>query len=226
MLRDVALIAARRIDAIRMAEVRSLTTEAELRALRAQLNPHFLFNALNTISFLIGTAPNRAQATLLKLTSLLRAVLRSSANATLAEEIALVSAYLEIEQARFEDRLRVVIDVPFELQRLRIPPLVVQPLVENAIKHGIANSRNGGEVAIIARADGGDLLLTVRNSGRQTSDIEIAHGRRRGVGLANLEARLKHHYHGTARLTLTPTPSETVAIVAMPLSSAALARGA
>ena len=226
MLREVALIAARRIDAIRMAEVRSLTFEAELRALRAQLNPHFLFNALNTISFLIRTAPDRAQATLLKLTSLLRAVLRSSANATLAEEIALVSAYLEIEQARFEDRLRVVIDVPVELHRLRIPALVVQPLVENAIKHGIANSRSGGEVAISARSHGGDLLLTVRNSGRQTSDIEIAHGRRRGVGLANLEARLKHHYGGTARLTLTPMPNETVAMVTMPLSSVVLARGA
>jgi hypothetical protein len=226
MLRDVALIVAHRIDAIRMAEARSLTSEAELRALRAQLNPHFLFNALNTIAFLIRSAPDRAQVTLMKLTSLLRAVLRSPANATLGEEIALVTAYLEIEQARFDERLRVAIDVPAELQRLRIPPLVVQPLVENAIKHGIANSRTGGEVSVTARADGHELLLTVRNSGAKTSEIEIAHGRRRGVGLANLEARLQHHYGNGAHLTLIPTAAETIAVVSMPLAHDALARGA
>jgi hypothetical protein len=226
VLRDVALVAARRIDAIRMAEVRSLTTEAELRALRAQLNPHFLFNALNTISFLIRSAPDRAQGTLMKLTSLLRAVLRSPANASLGEEIALVTAYLEIEQARFDERLRIEIDVPAELQRLRIPPLVVQPLVENAIKHGIANSRAGGEVCITARARDGNLFIAVRNTGVRTSEIEIAHGRRRGVGLANLEARLQRHFGHAARLTLTAETSETIAVVSMPLPHDALARGA
>jgi hypothetical protein len=226
MLRDVALIVARRIDAIRIAEARSLTSEAELRALRAQLNPHFLFNALNTIAFLIRSAPDRAQGTLMKLTSLLRAVLRSPANATLGEEIALVTAYLEIEQARFDERLRVIIDVPADLQRLWIPPLVVQPLVENAIKHGIANSRMGGEVSVTASSDGHELLLTVRNSGASTSEIEIARGRRQGVGLANLEARLQHHFGNAAHMTLIPTASETIAVVSIPLAHKALARGA
>jgi two-component system LytT family sensor kinase len=226
MLREAALITARRIDAIRMAQIRTLTTEAELRALRAQLNPHFLFNALNTIAFLIRTAPERAQATLMKLTSLLRAVLRSAETATLAEEIALVAAYLEIEQARFEERLRVEIDVPSELQRLQVPPLIIQPLVENAIKHGIANSRAGGEVSVSARAVRGDLLLTVRNSGVKTTEKEIASGRSRGVGLANLEARLERHFGKAAHLMVVPTPAETVATVSLPLPHDVVARGA
>jgi hypothetical protein len=217
MLREIAIIAARRIDAIRMAQIRSLTAEAELRALRAQLNPHFLFNALNTISYLIGTAPERAQGTLLKLTSLLRAVLRSPANTTLGEEIAMVAAYLEIEKARFDERLTVGIDVPDELRSVRVPPLVIQPLVENAIKHGIANSRGGGAVSLSARAAGGELLLTIRNSGASTSDTEIAAGRRRGVGLANLEARLERHFGGAAHFKLASTGTETVATVSMPL---------
>jgi LytS/YehU family sensor histidine kinase len=226
MLREVALIVARRIDAIRIAEVRSLTTEAELRALRAQLDPHFLFNALNTISFLISTAPQRAQGTLLKLTALLRAVLRSPASTTLGEEMMLVSAYLEIEQARFDERLHVTIEVPAELQMLRVPPLVIQPLVENAIKHGISNSRDGGDVSVSARAAGRDLLLTVRNSGAKTNDAAIAQGRRRGVGLANLEARLERYFGGSARVTLVPTATETTVTVSMPLPREVAKRGA
>ena len=147
----MALLAARRIDAIRLARERiskRLTTEAELRALRAQINPHFLFNALNTIGFLIQTSPARAQGTLMKLTALLRGVLRSpEAGTTLGDEIDLVSAYLEIERARFEERLLIEIDVPGALRAIRVPALMIQPLVENAIKHGIANCRSGGRVA-------------------------------------------------------------------------------
>jgi hypothetical protein len=227
MLDGVALLAARRIDALRLArerqEMTKLTTQAELRALRAQVNPHFLFNALNTIGFLIQTAPTRAHVTLMKLTSLLRGVLRSSDMAIrLGDEIDLVGAYLEIERARFEERLQVDIDVPDALRRVRVPPLILQPLVENAIKHGIANSRGGGHVDIRVRADGDLLILTVRNTGLATNEIEIAHGRRRGVGLANLDARLRHLYGESARLTIVATPTETCAEVVLP----ALARDA
>jgi len=221
MLAGVAVLAARRIDALRLAHERAemtrLSTEAELRALRAQVNPHFLFNALNTLGFLIQTAPARAHATLMKLTSLLRAVLRSSDPAVpLGDEIDLVDAYLEIERARFEERLQVGLDVPDPLRRVRIPPLILQPLVENAIKHGIANSRGGGRVDIRVRADGDLLILTVRNTGVPTNEIEIAHGRRRGVGLANLDARLRHLYGDAARVTLLATATETCAEVVLP----------
>ena len=153
LLESIALVTARRLDTLRVAherieasvreqQISRLATEAELRALRAQLNPHFLFNALTTVGYLIQTSPNRAMETLLRLTSLLRGVLRRTTTefGTLGDELDLIEAYLEIEQARFEERLRVTIDVPAALRTLPIPPLLVQPLVENAVKHGIAQS--------------------------------------------------------------------------------------
>jgi hypothetical protein len=232
MFDDLALLAARRIDAIRLTreryersmreqEMSKLTTEAELRALRAQVNPHFLFNALNTLGYLIQTSPRRAEATLMKLTSLLRGMLRSTeTTTTLGDEIDLVSAYLEIERARFEDRLHTAIQVPVSLRGLRVPPLLLQPLVENAIKHGIANCRGGGSVAIEARADRRSLTLTVRNTGAPTTDLQIAEGRKQGVGLANLDARLRHQYGEAARLMLVTNAEETRSVVVLPLSPA------
>jgi LytS/YehU family sensor histidine kinase len=223
MLEAMTLLAARRIDAIRLASERyqqnRLATEAELRALRAQMNPHFLFNALNTIGYLIQTSPTRAHGTLMKLTALLRGVLRSAGTATtLGDEIDLVSAYLEIEHARFEERLRVDIDVPVELRGIRVPALMIQPLVENAIKHGIANSRGGGIVAIESRTDGDSLAITVRNSGACVTEADIARGRKRGVGLSNLDARLHHQYGDAASLTIVTTASETRAEIVLPIA--------
>jgi hypothetical protein len=223
MLDNLALLAARRIDAIRLSRERyqqsRLTTEAELRALRAQMNPHFLFNALNTIGYLIQTSPTRAHGTLMKLTALLRGVLRSAdAGTTLGDEIDLVSAYLEIERARFEERLHVDIDVPRELRGIRVPALMIQPLVENAIKHGIANSRSGGRVAIEGRAHGNNLAITVRNSGARVTDLDIARGRKAGVGLSNLDARLHHQYGNAATLTLIASADETRAEIVLPIA--------
>ena len=158
-LGTVAITGARRIDALRLSqeryeravrdqEVGKLASEAELRALRAQLNPHFLFNALTTIGYLIQTAPTRALDTLMRLTSLLRGVLRSEGEfTTLGRELDLVEAYLDIERARFEQRLRVRIDIDTALRDVTIPALLLQPLVENAVKHGVAPLRHGGEIA-------------------------------------------------------------------------------
>src|SRR5207244_489792 len=143
----IASLIGRRIDAIRLTQERyererreqetsKLATEAELRALRAQINPHFLFNALTTIGYLIQTAPARALETLMRLTALLRSVLRSEGEfTTLGRELDLIEAYLDIEHARFEQRLRVRIDVPQALRTIRVPPLLLQPIVENAVKH-------------------------------------------------------------------------------------------
>src|SRR6185295_13153416 len=160
LLERSALFVTRRIDTVRSMEeryrhevqeqeMRKLAAEAELRALRAQINPHFLFNALTTIGYLIQTSPERALGTLMRLSGLLRGVLRSGEEfVTIGEELDLIEAYLDIERARFEDRLRVCIDVPWELRQLSIPALVIQPLVENAIKHGISECLSGGEVRI------------------------------------------------------------------------------
>jgi two-component system LytT family sensor kinase len=219
-LQSIASILARRIDALRLSreryaqqlreqEMSRLATEAELRALRAQINPHFLFNALTTIGYLIQTAPDRALETLLRLTSLLRGVLRSDGEfTTLGRELAIIGSYLDIERARFEQRLAVRIDVPTEIRNLRIPPLLLQPIVENAVKHGIAPARAGGEVSLVARVEHpGDaealLIVTVRDSGIGATEAEMRRGRSGGVGLANIERRLAAHYGTRASLVIT-----------------------
>jgi two-component system, LytTR family, sensor kinase len=211
-------IAARRIDGLRFAaeryerrlqqeEMHKLAAEAELRALRAQINPHFLFNALTTIGYLIDTAPPRALRTLMRLTALLRAVLRSDGEfTTLGREMDLVEHYLDIEHERFEERLRVRIDVPAALRTLSIPGFVVQPLVENAIKHGVAPSVTGGDLEIIGWIDRSDeshprLHVAVRNTGSPLTPAEISTLDDR-VGLANVRRRLEGHYGGAASLSL------------------------
>jgi two-component system LytT family sensor kinase len=220
-LESVALMVARRIDAARVThercardlreqEATKLATEAELRALRAQVNPHFLFNSLTTIGYLIQTAPERAFETLMRLTALLRGVLRRSDGefATLGEEIELIESYLDIERARFEDRLRVTIDAPRETRNHRIPALLIQPLVENAIKHGVSPSRMGGEVVISAQvASGADTLrISVRDTGLGASEESLIAGRNRGVGLSNVERRLKAHYGDQASFNIRSAP--------------------
>ena len=139
--------------------------------MRAQLNPHFLFNALTTIAQLVQEAPTRALETIMRLTVLLRGVLRSEGEfTTLSRELEMIESYLDIEHARFEQRLRVKVTVPSELGHLRIPPLLLQPIVENAVKHGVAPRAEGGEVVVAARleparAGMSQLVLTVSDSG-------------------------------------------------------------
>ena len=264
LLDSVAIMLARRIDAIRVAHERcernlreqefsKLATEAELRALRAQLNPHFLFNALTTISYLIQTAPERALDTLMRLSGLLRFVLSAPTGGltTLGEELDLIESYLAIERARFEERLRVRIDVPVELRKLQIPPLVLQPLVENAIKHGIAPTATGGDMIVTARIESGRageresgrageakqnlsaptlplshsptlLCISIKDTGAGVSEINLKQGRKRGVGLANVERRLECFYGQDASLKLTSvTGGGTIAEMLLPLSSQA-----
>jgi signal transduction histidine kinase len=220
-LEAIASMIGRRIDAIRLTqeryererreqEIGKLATEAELRALRAQINPHFLFNALTTIGFLIQTAPTRALETLMRLTSLLRSVLRSEGEfTTLGRELELVEAYLDIEHARFEQRLRVRIDVPQTLRNIRVPPLLLQPIVENAVKHGIAPMRRGGDVTVIARVDATGartLILTVKDTGAGASPGQLQAGRGDGVGLSNIERRLACQYGEAATLVVVTEP--------------------
>jgi two-component system, LytTR family, sensor kinase len=242
-LESVALIVARRIDALRLLteriaqgareqEMSKLTTEAELRALRAQINPHFLFNALNTIGFLIRSAPERAFETLLLLTNLLRRVLRSSEPfVPLRDELQIVQSYLEIERARFEERLHVTILVPEVVQRVRIPTLLLQPLVENAIKHGISQLRQGGEIVIEAEIDASGavplLWISVRDSGAGATEHAIRRGRRDGLGLNNIEERLRAHYDGAASLLVeTVSGGGTIVTITLPVERDAQTRRA
>ncbi|MGH9823388.1 MAG: histidine kinase, partial [Blastocatellia bacterium] len=219
MLEAVALQTARAIDRVRVAHERcerdlreqhigKLVTEAELRALRAQINPHFLFNALTTIGYLIEAAPDRALTALLRLTGLLRGTLQRSSGefTTLGQEIDLVETYLEIERARYEERLRINIDVPPAERCVRIPSLLVQPVVENAVKHGVAPLRSGGEVSVRARLLENTLCISVRDTGAGTDDKRLAIGRANGVGLANIEDRLRCHYGDDALMSIHSEP--------------------
>jgi two-component system, LytTR family, sensor kinase len=235
MLEAIAVLVARRVDAIRITneryereireqEIGKLATEAELRALRAQINPHFLFNALTTIGYLIQAAPPRALETLLRLTALLRGVLRSEGEfTTLGRELEMVESYLDIERARFEQRLRVTIDVPTRLRNIQLPPLVLQPLVENAVKHGIAHKQSGGEVVIRARVarlddDRRKLVITVEDTGAGTTPETLQRGRRAGVGLRNVERRLECQYGTAASLSIRTVPDHgTVVEIRMPV---------
>ena len=238
MLEAVALLAARRIDALRVTHERcareireqefsKLATEAQLTALRAQINPHFLFNALTTIGYLINAAPDKAFATLMKLTALLRRVLKSGGEfSTLSEEIELVESYLEIERARFEERLAVEIDVPKDLRALRIPALILQPLAENAVKHGISKAVRGGAVKISARLsnekDRVFLELKVSDSGAGVISGELVRNRRSGLGLNNIEQRLRSYYGTSAVLRIESQAGRgTTAEIKFPVSKSA-----
>ena len=222
-LEAIAVFVARRIDGIRLTneryrremregEIDKLVTEAELRALRAQVNPHFLFNALTTIGHLIQAAPARALQTLMRLTALLRAVLRSDGElTTLGRELELVEAYLDIERARFEERLAVAIDVPAALRHVCVPPLILQPLVENAVKHGISRKQAGGQVMVTGRldpmtSDPPRLVLVVQDTGAGATSDALEQGRGIGVGLRNIQRRLDFQYGSTASLSISTEP--------------------
>jgi sensor histidine kinase YesM len=180
-------------EAAREAEQRVLTSqvaarEAELRALRAQLNPHFLFNSLNSINALIGSDPEAARRMCESLGDFLRRTLALGARdaVTLGEELALVDRYLAIERVRFGERLRVERRLDPEAERCLVPPLLLQPLVENAIKHGIAERIEGGTVRIAAASRDGSLTIEVEND----TDADAPARQGQGVGLDNVRRRL------------------------------------
>ena len=181
-------------EASHAAERRILETqvgarEAELRALRAQLNPHFLFNSLNSINALVGSDPEGARRMCEGLGDILRRTLALGARdeVSLGEELALVERYLGIEQVRFGDRLRVERAVDPDAAVCRVPPLLLQPLVENAIKHGIQDCVNGGVIRIEAQRAGGALRVAVENP--VDPDAPVRRGE--GVGLQNVRRRLE-----------------------------------
>jgi signal transduction histidine kinase len=186
----------RRADA-RSDELRILAQDAELRALRAQLNPHFLFNSLNSISALTTIDPARARRMCILLSDFLRGSLKLGEKRTvpLAEEIDLLKAYLAIEQIRFGARLQVEWRIAEEVAAEPIPALLLQPLVENAIKHGIAGLTDGGVVQISARTEAGVVELKVENP--VDPDLEPPQGL--GLGLRQVRSRLQLRFGSRMR---------------------------
>jgi len=192
--------------------------EARLGALQMQLHPHFLFNSLNAIGVLVRDQDTVAASRMIELLGdLLRQVLGAepSPERSLAREIAFIQQYLAIEQVRFSDRLRPTIDVDPTLTDAAVPTFVLQPLVENALRHGIAKRTGAGVLRISARPAGDDLVLSVHDDGPGV-ESEIP-GVRRGLGLDNTRARLSTLYGDRASLVLAPdSGGGTVAIVRFP----------
>jgi two-component system, LytTR family, sensor histidine kinase AlgZ len=180
---------------------RLLAREAELRAFKAQVNPHFLFNSLNAISALCGTSPGDARRMSQLLADFFRRTVRvgGERSVPLREEIDLATEYLEIEKIRFGRRLEFRIDAAGEVLEWRIPPLLLQPLVENAVRHGVASMIDGGAVTVTASVDHGGLRISVENPA--DPDREPARGE--GVGMANVRGRLEAMYGDAAEMRVT-----------------------
>lgn len=178
--------------------------ESQLRALRYQLQPHFLFNTLNTISSLVvSEQPRLATQMIAKLADLLRSTLDSPDVhfVTLAEELSLMEEYLAIEKIRFGTRLQVSTEVSPQAQESKIPRFLLQPLIENTIRHGVSRIPEGGTVTIKARADNGRVEIVIENDARAAHHADGRRGH--GLGLENTRARLKHIYGTQGELAVS-----------------------
>jgi sensor histidine kinase YesM len=180
-----------------------LLAEAKLRALQAQIEPHFLYNTLANVVSLIGPHPAQAQHMLERFIDYLRASLAASRSerATLASEAKLIAAYLDVLKVRMGDRLRYRIDVPDALSQFSIAPMLLQPVVENAISHGLEPKVEGGEIVLSAHADGAHLWVQISDTGVGLNEAAPAKPGG-GVGLSNLRERLRSLYAGQARVEL------------------------
>jgi sensor histidine kinase YesM len=192
--------------------------ETELRLLQAQIEPHFLFNTLGTIASLIRTDPGAAEAVLHNLSRLLRASLRRTRgqSTTLADELEIVTAYLDIQKVRMGPRLKVDLAIPKHLKPFPLPPLLLQPLVENAVVHGLEGKVEGGTVRVEAEQNGNRLLLRVVDTG--TGVGSLAPGA--GVGIRNIRERLAGLFGTAAALELLENPEGgIIAELKLPLSA-------
>ncbi len=188
------------------------TAKAQVDALQARIRPHFLFNSMNTIASLIRTRPIEAERTVEDLADLFRAALGADdAPGTLGEELDLVARYLHIEHLRLGDRLKVEMDVADLPRDLAIPRLLLQPLVENAVYHGIQPLADGGTVSVSGRRVPGAVEIVVRNP--LSSDAPT---HRNGVALANIRARIEYHFGARGELRVEPGPETYVVNVRLP----------
>jgi len=205
--RAVQLATAERERAVEAAALRAGLAEAELRALRSQLEPHFLFNALNGISALVGQDPARARQMLVRLSELLRLALerRDAALQPLARDLDFAARYLELQQLRFGDRLAVRLQADAEARRAEVPSLLLQPLVENAIRHGIQRRAAAGLVEVAAWREGDELVVRVRDDGPGPG-AGPSPAANTGLGLGATRERLAARYGARARLELRDAP--------------------
>jgi hypothetical protein len=191
----------------RLVKTEAALATARTRVLQSQMQPHFLFNALNSVTALLREDPARAKAVLVSLKGLMERSLETSHEpmTSVRKEVAFVRDQMAIEQERFHDRLRVSFDVPEDLLNERIPAFSLQPLAENALRHGIAQSIDGGTVVVRVARDGRELVLSVENTGG-----ELSPGWREGTGMSNLRARLEARYGKGAALSIVQSGDSTL----------------
>jgi signal transduction histidine kinase len=202
-------------------QLRLLATQAQLKALRAQINPHFLFNSLSVIAGLIQYDPQLADETIEQLAQIFRYTLSKSENewASLADEIEFAAAYLRIEQARFGDRLRTDLSVDPAAAALPVPAMCVQPLIENAVKHGVAQTPGPGAVSLRATLAGDELRIEVSDSGPGFPPGFRLDGAAEGHGLRNVADRLRGYYGSAARIYCENGPAGARVTLAMPCAA-------
>lgn len=201
---------------------RELLSRSELKALQAQINPHFLFNAINTIVSLTRTQPDDARRLLIHLGNFFRNNLQEGLDEVdLSKEIEHINSYVEIEKARFGDKLQIIYDIPDDIE-CRLPPLILQPLVENAIKHGVLGKIEGGKVEIIASEGDEEIKLVVKDNGVGIPKDKLDHlldenENRDSIGLINVNERLKNKYGHRYGLNIESEVNKgTIAIIIIP----------
>ena len=202
----------------RLQEQEKLLLAAKVEALASQINPHFLFNTLTSISSLIRTQPETARMLITKLSGLLRRLMRSTDHfVTLREELESIDEYLAIEVVRFGPQLRVDKQIAPQTLDVIVPSMILQPLVENSIKHGLSRKVGGGRITIKTHARDGHTVIEVHDDGLGMTEERLVHALGDGIGLSNVDERLRVIYGANYHLKLTSVPGEgTCASVAIP----------
>jgi hypothetical protein len=212
----------RRLEQEHRAQQLSLhASRSELKALRAQINPHFLFNALNSIAGLIHREPEVADRTIEQLADVFRYALRGAESewAVLDDELDFVRAYLEVERARFGSRLQTAVKIDDAVRGARVPTMMLQTLVENAVKHGVASVRGNASVVVTARQEAGCVLMSVNDNGPgfREGDVPAPVRGRGGYGLVNIRQRLEGYFGAAATLSVDCSPGTTTVSITLPL---------
>ncbi len=217
-MRRLSAVIVEQVERFRSEELRRLADQAELRALQAQINPHFLFNAFNTLYGTIDRGSVEARRLVLNLTEIFRYFLQGDRSMIpLSEELRIMKAYLEIEMLRLGERLQTEIDVSEEALGVMIPILSVQPLVENAVKHGVASKAGPGRVVVRAQNSDGILRLTVQDESLGLTEVpRHASHDGFGMGLANVRRRLNLSYGPEAKLDITYGTSGSIVTLLIP----------
>jgi signal transduction histidine kinase len=221
MLETIRLQHKRQEQELVAQELRLQTSRSELKALRAQINPHFLFNALNAIASLIHTDPARADEAVEQLAEVFRYTLRRSDSewAPLDQELTFARAYLDVEQARFGQRLSCTIDSDHLPPPPLVPSMLLQTLIENAIKHGVSQTRGAGRIEVLVRTTAAEVVVEVRDNGPGPGASPALPRDGTGFGLRSVRERLAGHFGDRAHLSLTrdETGTTTIARIVMPV---------